>query len=81
MYLVFTRMSNESYRRRLGSLLSCFCDVFQVLINSFGLLILRVVLMFVDSVTSTLPSSSISVSRCKSRRTVSVSRCTFRHFL
>ena len=58
VYLVFTRMSSESYRSRLRSLWSCLCDVFQVLMNSFGLLILRVVLMFVDSVPSTLPSSS-----------------------
>ena len=68
MYLVFTRMSSESYRRRLRSLWSCLCDIFQVLMNSFGLLILRVVLMFVDSVPSTVPSSSVSVSRCTCRR-------------
>ena len=29
MYLVFTRMPSESYRRRLKSL-SCLCDVFPV---------------------------------------------------
>jgi len=34
MYLVLTRMMSESYRRRLGSLLLCLCDVFQALINS-----------------------------------------------
>ena len=34
MYLVFTRMPGESYRRRLGSLLLCVCDVFRALINS-----------------------------------------------
>ena len=34
MYLVFTRMSGESYRRRLRSLLLCLCDVFLALINS-----------------------------------------------
>ena len=34
MYLAFTRMSGESYRRRLGSLL-CLCDDFPGLINSF----------------------------------------------
>ena len=34
LYLVFTRMSAESYRRRLGSLLFYLCDVFRVLINS-----------------------------------------------
>ena len=33
MYLVFTRMPGERYRRRLRSLrLSCLCDVFQALI-------------------------------------------------
>ena len=35
MYLVFTRMPGESYRRRLRSLLLCICDVFRAaLINS-----------------------------------------------
>ena len=34
MYLVFTRMPGESYRRRLGSLFLCLCDVFRALINS-----------------------------------------------
>ena len=34
MYLVFTRMQGESYRRQLRSLLLCFCDVFRALINS-----------------------------------------------
>ena len=34
MYLVFTRMPGESYRRRLRSLLLCLCDVFRTLINS-----------------------------------------------
>ena len=34
MYLVFTRMPGESYRRRLWSLLLCLCDVFRALINS-----------------------------------------------
>ena len=29
MYLIFTRMPGESYRRRLRSLLLCLCDVFQ----------------------------------------------------
>ena len=33
-YLLFTRMPGESYRRRLGSLLMCLCDVFRALINS-----------------------------------------------
>ena len=35
-YLVFTRMSGESYRRRLRSVLLCLCDVFRALINSFA---------------------------------------------
>ena len=34
MYLVFTRMPGESYRRRLGPLLLYLCDVFRALINS-----------------------------------------------
>ena len=34
MYLVFTCMPGESYHRRLRSLLSYMCCVFQVLINS-----------------------------------------------
>ena len=34
MYFVFTRVSSESYRRRLGSLLLCLCDIFRALINS-----------------------------------------------
>ena len=33
MYLVFTRMPGESYRRRLRSLL-CLYDVFRALVNS-----------------------------------------------
>ena len=33
MYLVFTRMPADSYRRRLRYLLLCLCDVFQALIN------------------------------------------------
>ena len=35
MYVAITRMPGESYRRRLRSLLSCLCDVFLALINSF----------------------------------------------
>ena len=38
MYLVFTRMPGESYRRGLGFLLLCFCDVFRALINSIVLI-------------------------------------------
>ena len=34
MYLVFTRMPGESYRRRLRSLLLYLCYVFRALINS-----------------------------------------------
>ena len=34
MYLVFTHMPGESYRRLLRSLLLCLCDVFPVLIKS-----------------------------------------------
>ena len=34
MYLVFTRMPGESYRRWLRSLLLYLCDVFRALINS-----------------------------------------------
>ena len=33
LYLVFTRMPAESYRRRLRSLLLCLCDVFPASIN------------------------------------------------
>ena len=34
IYLVFTRIAGDTYRRRLRSLLSCLCDVFRALINS-----------------------------------------------
>ena len=34
MYLVFTRMPGENYRRRLGTLLLYLCYVFPGLINS-----------------------------------------------
>ena len=34
MYIVFTRMPGESYRRRLRPLLLCLCDDFQALIIS-----------------------------------------------
>ena len=34
MYLAFTRMPGESYRRRLRSLLLYLCYVFRALINS-----------------------------------------------
>ena len=35
IYLLFTRMPDESYRRRLRSLLLCLCDFFRALSNSF----------------------------------------------
>ena len=34
MYLVFTRVQGESYRRRLRSLLLWLCDIFRALISS-----------------------------------------------
>ena len=34
VYLVFTRMPCESYRRQLRSLLLCLCDIFRTLITS-----------------------------------------------
>ena len=34
MYLAFTRVPGESYRKRLKSLLLYLCDVFRALINS-----------------------------------------------
>ena len=34
MYFVFTRMQDESYWRRLRSLLLCLCGIFEMLINS-----------------------------------------------
>ena len=36
MYLVFTCMSSESYRMRLGSFLLCLSDVFRAFINSLA---------------------------------------------
>ena len=36
MYLVFTRMLGENYRRRLRSLLLYLCYVFRALINSLA---------------------------------------------
>ena len=35
MYLVFTHMLGESYRRQFRSLLLCSCDVFPAIINYF----------------------------------------------
>ena len=62
MYLVFTRMPGESYRRRLGSLLLCLCDLFRALIKSFecwfctsvlGLVLFQtVIIMVLRNVTS-----------------------------
>ena len=34
IYLVFTRMPGESYRRRVTSLLLCLCDIFLALMDS-----------------------------------------------
>ena len=62
MYLVFTRMPGESYRRQLGSLLLCLCDVFRALINFLvccfctsvlGLVLFQIVIiMVIRNVTS-----------------------------
>ena len=41
MYLVFTGMPGESYRRRLTSLLLRLCDVFRALINSLDFYLKR----------------------------------------
>ena len=41
MYLVFTRMPGESYRRRLGSLLLYLCHVFRALNKLACVLILH----------------------------------------
>ena len=41
MYLVFTRMPCESYRRQLRSWWLCLCEDFRVLINSLVLLIFQ----------------------------------------
>ena len=41
LYLVFTRMLGESYRRRLGSLLLHLCYVFRALSNALCVLILN----------------------------------------
>ena len=38
VYLVFTRMRRESYRKRLGPLLLCSCEVFRAQMNSLCLL-------------------------------------------
>ena len=54
IYLVFTRMPGESYRRRLRSLLLYLCHVFRALINS---LVCWVVLLWACVVDRTLKSS------------------------
>ena len=41
MYLIFTGMLRESYRKRLRSLLLCLCDVFRAIITSLCVLILH----------------------------------------
>ena len=38
-YFVFTRMPGDSYRRRLGSLLLCLCDVFRAVITPLVLIL------------------------------------------
>ena len=47
IYLVFTRMPGEGYRRRFGSLLLSTCDVIRALINSLCFLALCVVVVIV----------------------------------
>ena len=42
MYLIFIRMPDESYRRRLRSLV-CLCDVFRTLANSHVCLLFLIV--------------------------------------
>ena len=59
MYLVFTRMPGESYRRPLGSLLLCSCDVFRVLINSLCLLIRLDSSWALDNLTPNHPTEVI----------------------
>ena len=49
MYLVFTRMPGESYRRRLRLLLLYLCDVFRLLINSLVCLFFHVFLFSLGS--------------------------------
>ena len=39
MYLVFTRMPGESYRRRVGTLFLCLCDVFRALMTPLVLIL------------------------------------------
>ena len=41
MYLIFTRMPSERYRRRFRSLLLCSCDIVRALTDCFCLLILH----------------------------------------
>ena len=52
MYLVFTRMPGESYRRRLRSLLLYLCYVFLELINSLFVGFMIVLSGHVDDVTN-----------------------------
>ena len=56
MYFVFTRMPGESYRRRLRSLLLCFCDVFPALNNSL------VCWLLTEFVLEGTPDISLSLS-------------------
>ena len=63
MYLVFTRMPGESYRRRLRSLLLYLWYVFRALINSivcwFYLLIIIVIMSSCESVSPEIKIQSL----------------------
>ena len=63
MYLVFTRMPGESYRRRLRSLLLYLWYVFRALINSivcwFYLLIIIVIMSSRESVSPEIKIQSL----------------------
>ena len=74
---VFTRMPGESYRRRLGSLLLCLCDVSRalVLINSLmcwfctsvlGLVLFEILAFESEYVCSAPPTRIESLRRAKS---------------
>ena len=47
MYLVFTRMPGESYRRRHRSLLLYLCYVFRALMNSLSCALILVLVCYV----------------------------------
>ena len=59
MYLVFTRMPGESYRRRSRFLL-CLCDVFRALINSLVCCLYASALGFVSDCVRKTPAFSAS---------------------